>query len=228
MFRLIYNIRTPLLLLILILGIEILASNKIIPSFNELSGTLKLALKEHGLIMMGPLAFLENIAGLNVYFPGSVIILTTMALTGGDPIKGLLTYIIYYASAFAAYHVNFFFGRAFRKKGNVNSSAQTAQMNRAKMWVRFLTTFWHPQTASLTCVHVGSDGYRYSQIFPYLIVSSFIWNTFWGLTMYYVGIRMGSNINFDALAYIYLFGWLLISIYQYYKKETAHRGELVG
>jgi membrane protein DedA with SNARE-associated domain len=84
----------------------------------------------------------------------------------------------------------------------------------------FLLTFWHPHFASVTTIRVGNLGYRYVDIFWPQLVSSFIWNTFWGLLMYFLGTlikastKLGS-MDYKWLVYVYVMGWIIIEVYHY-------------
>ncbi len=190
---------------------------------DELVTYIKIAIERYGLIVIGPLSFLENMVGLNVYFPGSIVILTAMALTAGNPVRGLITYLTIYGAAFVAYHINYFIGFSTSRKVVKNKNMVVDSSTNKTLWLRFFSTFWHPHFAALTCIHVGNEGYKYKQIMKYLIVVSFVWNTFWGLTMYSVGtITPTTGNSLTYIVYLYIIGWLLLSTYRYYK----NKGEL--
>ncbi len=218
MLKLLNKIKLPVILLILVSTFEYLSAHGVLPRVAELSLTLESIMTQYGLLVIGPMSFIENIVGVNVYFPGSIVILTAMALTAGNPARGFLTYLTIYGSAFVAYHVDYLIGRfATSKDLPTKPIGLKTGLNGTKMWFRFLTTFWHPHFAALTCVHVGSEGYAYSDILIYVLVSSFIWNTFWGVTMYYLGSVTGANVNLQGFVYIYLIGWGLLDTYRFYK-----------
>ncbi len=213
---LISKIKVPLTLLILLGVLSLLNYLNVIPPISDIALYIKEAVNKHGLLVIGPISFLENMVGVSSYFPGSLVILTTMALAAGNPVRGFITYLLIYGFAFIAYNVNYFVGYKTSKKEPKDISTTKS------LWIRFLTTLWHPHFAALTCIHVGSEGYTYKQIFKPLLISSFIWNTFWGLTMYNVGMISLKGDSFAYLVYIYLVGWILLGIYQTAKENKTN------
>lgn len=225
--KLLKKIKIPLLILLFILTIEAMALKNVIPPTDLIFDALVNGVEKHGLVLVAPLSFVENIVGINSYFPGSIVILTAMTLTAGNPIKALLTYLTIYSFAFLAYHVNYFIGiYYYNKEGkSVNSKLAPNKLGSSSLWIQFLSTFWHPHFAALTCIYVGSKGYKYSEIFKYMMVSSFVWNTFWGITMYKIGLAANASLNFKWLMYIFLVGWILIDSCRFYKnvrKSSKH------
>ena len=224
--KLLKTIKAPLIILFVIIILEILAYYQIIPSIDEITVIITDSVEKSGLIVVGLISFLENIVGLNVYFPGSVIILIAMTQTAGDPQRAFVTYLVIYAFAFLAYNVNFLIGKYYFK--SVDEIKERKLMTHDKkyknMWVQFLTTFWHPHFAAVTCLYVGSKGYKYKDILKYMIVASFIWNTFWAITLYNVGlVTKTTTLNFKGLVYLYLIGWIALETYKFYKKEKEKK-----
>src|SRR5574338_959179 len=104
MTRLLNSIKVPLILLILLASIELLESLHFLPDTKVLSLTISHLLNTYGVIIIGPLAFFENLIAFNVYFPGSIVILTTMALSAGNLPRAVGIFLIYYVFALLAYH----------------------------------------------------------------------------------------------------------------------------
>lgn len=215
------SIRAPSILLAILLISEYLFWLGIIPSLWIITDWIQHLIIEYGVIIVGPLSLIENVGILNVYFPGSLVILTAMALTAGDPVKGILTFTIIYGFALIAYHINYYIGIRLK-----NNRTEITNLTRPiiKLWVQFFSSFWHPHFAALTCIRVGSTGYKYSEIYKPLLISSLFWNSFWGLMMYYVGVffDLSENLYFKWLVYIYLIGWLLLELFRYLKNKEFH------
>ena len=221
------TIKAPLIILFVIIFLEILAYYQVIPTIDEITVIITDAVENSGLLVVGLISFLENLVGLNVYFPGSVIILIAMTQTAGDPQRAFVTYLVIYAFAFMAYNVNFLIGKYYFKSVDEIKEKKLPYIDDKKyknMWFQFLTTFWHPHFAAVTCLYVGSKGYRYMEILKYMVVASFIWNSLWAIVLYNVGlVTKTTSLNFKGLVYLYLIGWIILETYKYYKKSRKRR-----
>lgn len=220
MVRFFNSVKLPLLLILLLVGFDLLARLGILPPSQEVSEIINSALEIYGLIIIAPLAFLENIAGINIYFPGSIVILTTMAVSAGNPVRAVEIFLTYYVFAILAYHVDYFMGKPLRSKRIQLTSPQIlASPTNAKLWLRFLILFSHPQLASILCAQVGGEGYKYSDVIKYFLFFGFVWTLFWSVVMYSVGAITGPSIDLNILAYAYLLGLLGFNIYQYFEQQ---------
>lgn len=220
--RLVNTIKIPLFLLFLIIGLDFLEHFGVLPSINDLAIVISSLLEQYGLVIVGPLSFLENIILINTYFPGSIVILTAMALTAGNPVRGLLTYLNIYLFAFLAYHLNYYIGLYLGDKLQLKADKHKRKDYKViNLWLEFFITFWHPQLAAYTCFKLGEENFQYKDIRKYILVVSFFWNTFWGLAMYFVGQFANTKINFQGLSYIYIIVWLSMKIYRFYSSENT-------
>lgn|GEM_PF-3625773 len=200
--------RFPLTILLVFVIAHTMSAMEIIPSLDSVSLYLNDAFKKYGLVAVSCFSFIENIVGVNAYFPGSVVILTAMSMTGGNIAMGLKTYFSIMLSAFVAYNVNYGIGRFFTYK---NVSSKT---DRAITHALFMSTFWHPHFAALTCLAAGANGIGYFAFFRLFIISGLFWNSFWGLLMYNVGWLTSANLDLMPLMYVYLMGWAALSAYR--------------
>jgi membrane protein DedA with SNARE-associated domain len=205
------EIKLPIILIIVFTFLHILSIFEILPNINYLSLEVKKFFDDYGIVSVGILSFIENIVFINAYFPGSIVILTGMAMTSGDPIRGLITYLTIFFFAFMAYNFNYFIGRFLSRNKPINSNKVSVTL--------FLSSFWHPHFAAMTCLKTGVDGYSYYEFLKKSLLVGFIWNSFWGVFMYNFGSFTGGGINLIPLMYLYLFGWLISDIFKY-KKRT--------
>lgn len=221
--RLFLHVKAPLIILILASSFQILHYYGLLPSVSGLAIELRLFFDRNGLPVIGIVSFLENIVGFNTYFPGSVVILTAMSLTAGNSLKALVTFLIIYVPATIAYHANYFIGR-FNSAANNDRRVELTK-HRKGNWIWFFTTFWHPQFASLTSFMAGSTGMSYRMFMKHMLISSLVWNSFWGLTMYHVGLSLTKGLDFTPLIFSYILLWLGWEILKYFRKETNHGGD---
>lgn len=215
--RYLYFVRMPLSIITIYLLFYLIFYFEILPPLSEIEKYLLLYYKEYGLYAVGFLSFIENLPAVNAYFPGSIAILTAMSITNGNPLLGFQTYLTIYFFAFISYNISFFIGKFFVSKDLKKNSTS----NNKSLFLLFFSTFWHPHSASLTSLGVGSEGITYRKFLIYTIIVSFFWNSFWALLMYHVDISIletnGNLIN--ILIALYLLIWLLYKSYIYYKKN---------
>ena len=202
--------------------INLLAHFGYIPDTNELTEILSAIFNKYGLPLIALASFLENIVGLNVYFPGSIVILTSMSLTAGDPGKAVLVFIAIFLPSTLAQNANYligYFSTKNLKKQNL------IKLSKIKLGLLFGSTFWHPHTTAITCMASGSEGLSYVVFLKYFIVFSLFWNVFWAITMYHFGYFAKATSNLTLFFYIYLVLWIAWDAFKILKgKECISRG----
>lgn len=206
-------VKTPLIIISLYVTLYFLMNYNYLPPLEEIEILLISYYERYGLYAVALLSLIENIPGINVYFPGSIVILTAMAYSHGNPLLGLYTYLTIYSFAFVAYNISYYLGRLGASSNNNKRSFKNKNL-----FLVFLATLWHPHSASITCLASGENKIPYLKFLRILIITSFIWNTFWALLMYNIDIKLlitnGSLIN--ILVIIYLFLWLGYDSYKYF------------
>ena len=218
-FQIIWKVKTQIILITLLTGIFLASHLALIPSPRDLTVLLSNYLSYYGLPLIAVVSFLENIVIFNVYFPGSVVVLTAMSLTAGDPARAVLTYLVVVLPIFVAHHINFLIGRY--------SNKQTAPQpfGEGKLFFLFFSTAWHPQLASVTSLAVGSEGIAYTRFVKYLFTVGFAWTIFWGFVMYFFGQIAGATNNLIIPYYIYLNLWLIWDLQKHTKELKNQRTE---
>jgi membrane protein DedA with SNARE-associated domain len=124
--QLIWEIRVQLLMLATISLLVVLGNLGLIPSPIDIAAYISDAFDRFGLPAIAMCSFLENIVGFNVYFPGSIVILSGMAWTAGNPLLALKVYLAIVAPAMLAQHVNYLAGRATADTARARASEATA------------------------------------------------------------------------------------------------------
>jgi len=213
-------VKTPIIVIILYFMIYFLIEFNYIPPLEKLEDSLIIYYEKYGLFMVAFLSLIENIPGINVYFPGSIVILTAMAYSHGNPTLGLYTYLVIFSFAFIGYHISYYIGRV----SSSNLKENKTSLRDKNLFIYFFLTLWHPHSASITCLVAGEDNVPYKKFLKNLIIVGFIWNTFWALLMYNIDIDIlktnGEIIT--LLIVIYLFLWLGYKTINYlkYNKKT--------
>ncbi len=213
------SVRSSLFFLIVFILFHYLSKSDSVLSIEEIALLVKEFFERYGLIAVGTLSFIENIVGVNAFFPGSIVILTAMAMTAGDPLLGLFTYFTIFSFAIISYHLNFFLGKYLSYK-NPSTEKDLSKKTQIELWLWYLSTFWHPHFTAITCVITGSEGFSYKWFFSRMIIAGFLWNSFWGITMYNFGSIAKENYDLTIIMYIYFIGWLAVDSYKYFRTSS--------
>lgn len=217
MYSYIKFVKAPLFMLSAFLVIYLLGATNILPDIDQLTDDLKLFFDQYGLIAVAILSFVENIIGVNVYFPGSIVILTAMAMTSGNPLLGFKTFLTIFIFALISYNFNYFLGNKLADSERVESLKSDSKRGNKKVTVWYLATFWHPHFASITSLVSGAEGISYVVFIRNMLLAGLVWNSFWALLMYHFGSFINDGPEFKIAIYVYLVGWLLYESYKYRK-----------
>lgn len=220
--NIIRTIRAQLAIAIFLALVFLLTAWGVIPPPEVLIEQIVHLFNRHGLPIVAFFSFVENVVGVNAYFPGSIVILSSMALTAGNPTLAVLTFLAIFIPALFAQVFSYLLGKRFQTDDIVNESLPPAENKNAnsKTWLVFLSTFWHPHLAALTCIAAGSEGVAFKRFVKYLLPTSLVWNSFWGITMYTFGNFIKPNSTLVILFVVYLIVWAAWDVYKLYKKQN--------
>jgi len=208
-------IKMQLILITIIVIFFLLAYIGVIPKIAELMSILKNIFNEYGIIAVMICAFFENIAGLNLYFPGSMVILFSMAMASGNPSKAFLLFLIIIFFSSLAHIINYLIFRL------INFSKTEEKVNVYPSTLEFFLSFWHPHFAVIVSMKSGALKMPFVSFFKKMMVAMFCWYIFWTIIMYYAGVFTieKSYMGLIWLFFIYLFCWIIWDIYGVIKKN---------
>lgn len=178
----------------------------IIPTIYELLDYLKVLFQKYGVVAVMICAFFENIAGFNLYFPGSIVILTSMALSAGNPKMAFSLFVIISVFSILAHLANYLVFRLLDKKNDKKE-------NCPKLSEYFLS-FWHPHFAVVVSIKSGARGVPFIIFFKRMVVAAISWYIFWAVVMYSYGTLTVSKNAFGLiwLFLLYLIIWTIWDI----------------
>lgn len=191
-------VRVQLVLLLVILSLYLLSQVGVIPESSELNAILMRYLEKYGLILLLLISFLENIAGLNVYFPGSIAILASATMTAGNLPVAIKVWFAILLGSLIAHQINYLIGKhfAFGETMELSSSGACEKSKASSIrWVLFLSTFWHPHFAAMTCMSAGAKGMQYGSFVLLYSTSNVLWYIVWGCLIYNVGALVNSSMD---------------------------------
>jgi hypothetical protein len=197
-----------LFLLLLLATLQVLAMVNIIPPAEVLSSLLSHALQEGGLTLVAVASLLENLPGVNTYFPGSIVLLVRMTSTAGEPYQALLVYFCVLLPAIGGNLCSFYIGRIFPRRATGGTESRSATDSR-KTIAFYVLTYWHPHLASLTAYASGSTGMGAGTHAKYFLPVCISWSMFWAFLLYHTGAILDMNSQLVWLSWVYLALWII-------------------
>ena len=206
-------LKPQLIVIGLVLILQILSRFSFIPNPNEIVAFMIGLLATHGLPLIMLASFIENFVGLGTYFPGSIVILSTMALTAGNPMQAIITFFAIIIPALIANVSSYWIGYFTRAKEPTTFPARDTKA----LFAWYGATYWHPQLAAVSAMASGGEGIKFWRYFTHFLPVSLVWSIFWALFLYNAGKIVFSPSLFALLFYCYLISWLLWGIRKHYR-----------
>jgi membrane protein DedA with SNARE-associated domain len=179
-----------------------------IPNSVDLSSGLVSLTKGHGLLLLGAVAFIECIGGINVVFPGSVAVLLAMASTAGNVNRAITTFLVIFVASLLAQQFNYLIGNRFG--GSQQAKTQPREGTLA-LW--YVGSLWHPHFAAVSAMASGALEVPYVRFLAWYAPIYLLWNCFWGVLMYHSGFitTPGAHLEYVFVAYVLAWaGWVLL------------------
>lgn len=220
--KLLWHAKTPLGLLALLLVLQTLSWVGAIPATADLTDEVSRFFDRFGLPAVAICSFLENLVVVGVYFPGSIVMVTAMALSAGNPSRALATFFCIVLPAVAAHHLDYLVGR-YAGSGRSSAATTTRQpptrRKSAKMWLWFFSTLWQPNLAATTSLICGDERIPYLRFIRYYAVVAPFWTITWGTAIYLAGSAPDSPVIFVGLFYVYLGLWIIHDCRQFLRQK---------
>lgn len=184
---------------------------EVLPDMSSLEATLSELMALYGVVFLFALSFVENIPGLNIYFPGSIAILLGMSNTSGNLSQGFFAFSSILLAAILANAINIYFSNKVEKK-----SAEKIFL------VETVLALWHPHFASIFALRVGKLSNAWSFfVFKFIPVTT-CWYIIWAVLMYNIGSTISmSSMLMNVVFFIYLGAWLINDSIKYFNKNPA-------
>lgn len=141
-----------------------------------------------------------------------MVILTAMSLTGGNIQRGILTFACILIPSIIAHCINFYLGRKLTSK---------RESSKKSLFTYLFSTLWHPHLGATTTFALGSSGISFIYFLSYFLPIHFVWNLFWGVVMFNIGVINLSGETWFAIFYIYLLLWILWDLRKKYNEQLG-------
>lgn len=177
-----------------------------LPSNSELVEASRYYFSNYGYPVLFLSAIIESIPIINIYYPGSSIILLAAAMSkdGTTNLWGVVFVVA--AGIFITYIINFFVGKyglyrifiRFGLKGSIDSTKHSLEKHGDKwLWL----TYAHPNFGALTSLTCGIIKYPFKKFLIYTLLATVGWCIFWGIVSY---------LGADQIIKIVTVRWLFI------------------
>lgn len=202
-----------------------------LPATPALIKIARSALDEHGYPLVFVSSIIETIPPVNLYFPGSVVIVVSVAHSKTGAINPLIVLSLIELAFVIAYLGNYFIGRygVYRYLLNcgLGPSIDNAKIKIERhglSWLRL--TCIHPNLGAISSIASGILRIPLRRFFLNMTLAVLIWNTFFGIVVYVYGEAVFEMLDLRWLLLL-LFVWFLLNLAKgFYKKHKEMRNEL--
>lgn len=198
----------PLLILFFLLLIFFLIANFYFPNPDVLLDTLKRYFAQYGYPVLLISAIIESVPVINIYFPGSSIILLAAAFSHQGSLSIYFVIILTMASFTATYALNYYIGmrgwyHLFSRFGMGDaierSKKQVEKHGSWWIWISYV----HPNIGALTSTAFGILKLDFKLFLVQSTLANIFWSIFWGLVMYF---------SSDQVIGILTARWLVVAV----------------
>jgi hypothetical protein len=207
--NIVWLLRYPVIVLVFALLLLLLMRTGVLPSQDILLERIGALARSPYAIWLTAIAVAESTVAINVYFPGALVILASMAATKGQADLTVRLFLYIVTGQMIGYLISFMIGYYVRPKEIATPSAAQKQATAMSVAPLILSTYWHPHSAALTSYNLGTQG------FPPLrfILVAFQFAVFWGVVWTILCLNglstMISETPWDIIFLAYVCGWIL-------------------
>jgi membrane protein DedA with SNARE-associated domain len=178
-----------LVLLIVLVGLETAKSIELVPPPAELMDAVGKILEDRGWWFLLLVSFAEHLVGMNVYFPGSIVIFISVSSLAGNPWTAGFSVLATITGAVFAHLVNYLIGRRLRGRNLAQRATPAGRASWKTLGV--VAMFWHPHLGALVALAAGREGVRSRTVAATVIAATIFWQSLWGFFAYNVGQGVG-------------------------------------
>lgn len=188
-----------------------------LPPQEELIEIAKTYFDKYGLAILLVSSLIEGTVLVGWYYPGSLVIFLGVILAGKDieaVVEAVATITV---GLFFAYIVNFLLGKygwyRLLLKFGLKEALEDAKARVTKHGlVAIFMSYWQPNLAALVATSAGILDFSFTKFLVYSLVAAVIWNTFWGVLVYFIG---EEALNLVGLRFVFLaiFLWIAYRIW---------------
>jgi membrane protein DedA with SNARE-associated domain len=214
----------PIGLLVVFLCMSLLWKVFGLPTDDQMIPLVKDYFNRYGLWIVFIGALIEGFFILGQYFPGGFIIFLGVISSVGDIPRAIETVAITSLSFFIAYSLNYFVGKYGWYKilerfgfGHSIENAKTKLSSQGMNAVMF--GYWEPNLASIIATSAGILKIPFARFSAYSLLGIIVWNTFWGVLVYFLGESALKIIGLKYVLVIFGVCILILIVKKYFSKK---------
>ncbi|MEO8637993.1 MAG: VTT domain-containing protein [Candidatus Taylorbacteria bacterium] len=182
----------PLILLFAYLSMVLLWKVFHFPSPDELTEIARRYFEMYGLWIVFVSALIEGFLIIGQYFPGGFVIFIGVVAARGNIFSVIEVLVVVGIAFFISYYLNYLMGRygwykIFLKFGLRNPIERAEEKLSRHTLTAILGSYWEPNLASITATAAGILRIKTEKFLVGSLLGIIIWNTFWGIVVYFIG-----------------------------------------
>jgi membrane-associated protein len=178
----------------------------------------------YGLILVFIGSLIEGFFLLGQYFPGGMIIFLGVISAGNNGFRAFQVVSIVMIAFFIAYFLNYLLGyygwyKLFVKFGLKKALDNAQEKLKTNELRAILLSYWEPNLASIMATAAGTLKMPIKKFLIYSLIGILIWETFWGLLVFFLGSKALTLMGIKYVVAIFLIWVILIVISQLIKNR---------
>ena len=174
------------------------------PPEEEIIGIARTYFDRYGLGILLLSALIEGTLLVGWYYPGSLVIFLGVILAGQDVKKVFFAVMTISVGLFFAYIINFLLGKygwykLLLKFGLKDALEDTKHRVEKYGLSAIFMSYWQPNLAALVATSAGILGFSFKKFLIFSVVAIILWNTFWGVLVYFIGERILSLVRLNLI-----------------------------
>ena len=216
----------PLIYMGLFIILSILWKLFSLPEPDEIFNFILNLFNTYGLIIVGLAAFIEGLVLVNIYFPGSAVILIGVVAKKDDPVGAMQVVIVTIIAFLLAAIVNYALGY-FGLYTLIRKLGGGEWLKKAEGWYErsghraILTSFIHPNLGAFISVACGNARFPFTKFMLYAVVGALLWNTLWGVVVYNFANIMASAATQGWSVAALLLIWTMVAFVKGWRQHNS-------
>lgn len=216
----------PITILVLLILLLLVYKVFNLPTSEELIVIITRYFEIYGYPVLLISAFIEAIPVINIYYPGSSIILLAAALSRQGALNIYMVIFLTTLGFLIAYTINYFIGKhgyykIFEKFGMKESLDRTAEQVKKKGHFWLGLSYFHPNFGALTATVYGILRLKFKDFLLLSVLSAVLWNIFWGTMAYLGSFAVVGVISNRWLVIIFILAYVAYKIFSVFKNNAS-------
>ena len=185
----------------------------------------------YGLWIVLIASFIEGVLLIGQYFPGGLVIFLGVISARGDIVRVVEVVSVVSLSFFVAYYVNYILGKygwykLFAKFGLADSIHNAKEKLSRHALFAVLSNYWDPNVSSIIATAAGVLDIPLPRFLLYSACGIAVWNTFWGILVYYIGEAILNNE--DTVFFSIILVWSAVIVTRVFFWDRIHSTFLIA